>query len=442
MKRLVLFNSIEQLQKEKTQLEYRYGFRFDSLNLNLKDSSGVWNSMHTLTQQVDCYHLFVEYTDRETAEVIMYSNGLACALLSLNYLYAATIPAVNLCDNWNPKDEHFINANLWREELNKQYHESRHYLESKNQNQLACPYTYLPNYMEIENNSFFSTPKYALLHYQKIAASLMERDEHGELCNPKDTFDAHILELDRRTTAWFATATGNRQNGTSSSQRKEKERLEAEYKAFYKMLLKCHERDIFERNLSQDVMYRFANELIYHSDAIFRMEYRLATLDNKNDDDRILDSLVRLVMDSKMPIVFHMGKLSFSKYVRSDTIPPIAPYCDFLKALTIILYEYAGENLARACEITAKFVDEQAALFADRQQEDHGIPDVPFKFPEERRGKHWCVQRAAAVCECYKYQDDGAYYNRYTFPNCHKILYEIVTRTSHPNQVKLELVKE
>lgn len=175
-------------------------------------------------------------------------------------------------------------------------------------------------------------------------------------------------------------------------------------------------------------MFHFAGELIYHADAIARLERDLSTLDLA-DDDKIQERLERLNAERQIPIVFHVDKLNFSE------CPPMGSYCDYLKALAISLYKYADNDLTTACSLITEIISKEKSLFPRPYCKSDCIAEEPTEFPEEHQGKHWLIVKAAAVCACY--QETVSYTNHsYEF---YRTLSEIDAVTNNP---PLVIVKE
>lgn len=460
MKRLVLFDSIEMLRREKERLEEQYKFEFSNVvsDLNfdilshMKDSIeyakeqygfDIRRHMKNLIGYTDCYPLFFSNVeDPRDAYAVLYSNGLACAILSLSYLQGEAIEKVNLCNEWNSKDKRFISASVWSRELTSTYFQRRDRLIENNIVHLACPYTYLPADYRRGQEESFETNKLLLPLYQKIAGDIITPDENGSSYNIEDVFDNHILSLYKQNNDCLDAYQSPYGKNADVNFRAHKSRLKRECDIFYKALLDqlYWENGDGEESFSTSIMLRFASELIYHSEAIARLEWDLTNICQTNDSDRggdkdkeIMDRLMKFAIESSIPMAFHVDKLKYSDY------PPLGAYYDYLKALTVSLYEYAEGNLDTACALITEIISKERDLFPDPYRDSKCIADSPAEFPNERKQKHWLIVKAAAVCECYKEKN---YYNSQRYPLkllSPRELFEIQTETNHPPLAQVSL---
>lgn len=462
MKRLVLFDSVEALNEEAQRLEKQYGLTFnDNLNVsmvnNISDGSivkkifptpqnDIRHHMNHLIRYTECYPWFFSKSeDPRDAYTVLHSNGLACALLSLSYLRGEVSQKVKLSDHWDSNDGRFPSKSNWIEALNDHYFPRLERLESKNQDHLACPYTYLPEdtYEEgtVKNNPC-QVNQFLLPLYQKIAGDIIAPNTNGEIGNIKDLLDSHLLSLHQLTGSCIQiykniSESKNYDKKAQDNLRAHKRRLKKEYRTFYKELISQFAWNNDKTDFSDRVMFHFAGELIYHADAIVRLERDLSTLDLA-DDDKIQERLERLNAERQIPIVFHVDKLNFS------ACPPMGSYCDYLKALAISLYKYADDDLATACSLITGIISKEKDLFPKPCCKSDCIAEEPSEFPEEHQGKHWLIVKAAAVCACY--QETVSYanhsYDTRSYPEFYRTLSEIDTVTNNPPLVIVEKIQK
>lgn len=473
MDRLVLFDSIESLKKETQRLESQYGVTLknvinDNMINSIPDDSkikkilptpkrDIRHHMNNLIRCTNCYPLFFSnLEDPRDAYTILYSNGLACALLSLSYLYGEAIPKESLCNKWDSNDTRFLSEGIWSKALNGQYFQRIEKLESKNQDHLACPYMYLSGYTdgkEASTDESFKTNQLLLPLYQKIVGDIIAPNTNGAMYSIKNVFDNHILSLNQlsKNCIQICESMSESENKDKKSQdnlRAHKRRLRDKYNTFYKALIDQPIWDNDKTDFSRKIMFRFAKELIYHSEAIARLERDLSKLDLTHDNE-IMNRLMKLNTECQLPIVFHVDKLKFSKR------PPLGAYCDYLKALAILLYEYAGEDLDTACSLIIEIISEEKVLFpkpycesdqiadepAEFPDEPAEFPEEPTEFPEEHQEKHWLIVKVAAVCACY--EESISYtkhsYDTQSYPEFFRTLVEVDTVT---NNQPLEIVKK
>lgn len=466
MERLVLFDSIESLKEETQRLESQYGFTFkNAVNVSMIDlipdaseikkilptpRHDIRHHMNHLIRCTNCYPLFFSNSeDSRDAYPVLYSNGLACAFLSLSYLYGEDTPKVSLYNKWDSNDTRFLSEGIWSKALNDQYFHRLKKLESKNQDYLACPYTYLPEYTgekEASKDESFKTNQSLLPLHQKIAGDIIAPNTNGAMYSIKNVFDNHILSLYQLNKNCIQicesmSESKNKDKKAQDNLRAHKKRLKDEYRIFYKTLIDQPTWSDDKTDFSKKIMFRFAKELIYHSEAIARLERDLSKLNFTNDNE-IMDRLMKLKIECQLPIVFHVDKLRFLEF------PPLGAYCDYLKALAISLYEYAGEDLDTACRLIMEIISEEKDLFptpyweSDRvakeptksPEESTKPPKEPTKLPEERQEKHWLILKVAAVCACYK--EPISYtkhpYDTQSYPEFFRTLAEVDTVTNNP----------
>lgn len=303
MDRLVLFDSIESLMEETQRLESQYGVTFknvinDKMINSITDESkikkilptpkrDIRHHMNNLIRCTNCYPLFFSnLEDPRDAYTILYSNGLACALLSLSYLYGEAIPKESLCNKWDSNDTRFLSEDIWSKALNGQYFQRQKKLESKNQDHLACPYTYLPEYTgekEASKDESIKTNQSLLPLHQKIAGDIIAPNTNGAMYSIKNVFDNHILSLYQLNKNCIQicesmSKSKNKDKKAQDNLRAHKKRLKDEYRIFYKTLIDQPTWSDDKTDFSKKIMFRFAKELIYHSEAIARLERDLANI--------------------------------------------------------------------------------------------------------------------------------------------------------------------
>lgn len=459
MKRIVLFDSIQELRRERKRLEQQYGFTFNkSINIKkinkIPDDSklkkvlpypqrDIRDHMNHLIKCTNCFPLFFSNVENpKDAYTLLYSNGLACALLSLSYLYGENIEKVSLCNEWNSKDTRYLSSNIWEESLNALLVQRLENLKFQNSDTLACPYTYLPDFTDKNSKSeseLFKVNKLLLPLYQKIVGDIIVPDENGAVRSIKNVFDNHILRLYQQEKNWLIMYEGtdkstHKDRNIQENLRAHKKRLKEEYCIFYKALWAQLKWENDEKDFGKSIMFRFSKELIYRSEAIVRLEQDLSKMEHINDDE-IMNRLTKLNIEGQLPIVFYVDKLKFSEF------PPLGAYCDYLKALAISLYEYAGERIDTAYNVAMEIIAKEKNLFPKPDWDANCVEGKPTELPVERQEKHWLITKAAAVCACYgkkNYFDNHSYDTR-SYSEFSRTLLDINIAT---NDSSLKVIKE